>query len=231
MSNRQTELFLDTYRRLETVAEGILPQNGRGSVIARLARLPELAPYREELECCREVRNLLSHEIKVDGDYPITPGEGLQRFLEGLIERLENPPRLSSVMTTVEHLLTFSLDDSVLSRMREMTERNLSRIPLMQNGRVEGMFSIDTVFWACLDGIYISEETTFSDIASFLPIAGQPWQPYRFVPSHMTVEAAEQTFNASTRKNKKVKLLLVTRSGSAKDKLLGVVSPYDLLKQ
>ena len=44
----------------------------------------------------------------------------------------------------------------------------------------------------------------------------------------LPVEEAEAYFDRSKRSNK-VRLLLVTQNGKPEEKLLGVVSPYDLL--
>ena len=101
MASREVTEFLDNYRRLEAAAAAFLHVDARSGVIPRLIRHPKMEIYRDELDCCREVRNLLTHEVKVGGEVPLLPGPGMNAFLRRVIERLENPPRVRDRMTVL----------------------------------------------------------------------------------------------------------------------------------
>ncbi len=229
MARERVDEFLEAYRRLEAVAGRILPKDSKGGVISRLLRLPKLAPYREELDCCREVRNLLTHEVRVGGSPSVVPGEGMVPFLEKIIDLLENPPRLRQRMTKREQLFTVGEDSPVMAVMEEMRRRDLSRVPLLKGGVVRGMFSLDTVFRAVLDGVVIDGTTPMSALAAHLPLDACPITAYRFVPGEMTVEEAEGLYNSAYSRRSKIRALLVTATGSPNEPLEGIVTPYDLI--
>lgn len=229
MARERVDEFLEAYRRLEAVAGRILPKDSKGGVISRLLRLPKLAPYREELDCCREVRNLLTHEVRVEGAPSVVPGEGMVPFLEKVIALLENPPRLCDRMTRREELFTVSENSPVKEVMEEMRRRDLSRVPLLKGGVVRGMFSLDTVFRAVLEGIVIDDATPMSALTPHLPLDACPITVYRFVPRDMTLEEAEGLYNRAYGRRSKIRALLVTATGNPEEPLEGIVTPYDLM--
>lgn len=231
MSNEKADLFLDTWRRLETLAERIVgPDEHGGSSVLRLCRDPRFAQYRERLDYCREVRNLLSHEAKVEDEYAVIPSDAMQRMLEEIVTKIEDPPRVTEVMTPVERMLTVKPGSPVLGAMRRMRAQGLSHVPVLDSARVIGIFSVETVFQAVLDGeCRVDENTTIAAFTRYLPSEGHMGQDYRFISKSATVATAESIFDRAYDRNRKLKLLLVTRDGTDSGALLGVLTPYDLL--
>ena len=233
MSNEKTELFLDTWRRLETAAEHLLgPDTRGGNAVLRLCRDPRFAAYREPLDYCREVRNLLSHQAKLDGQYAVTPSDAVQRLLEEVLRKVEEPQRVCDVMTPVDRMLTATPQTGVLEVMRKMRQQGLSHVPLLEIGRVSGIFSVETIFQAVTDNACrVGEDTVLAAFARYLPLDRHMGHDFRFVGRGVLTAEAEAIFDRAGSRNHKLKLLLVTRSGAAAEPLLGVVSPYDLLGQ
>ncbi len=232
----QVQQFLETYRRLEALAPRVLPRDGRdnrGGVIARLCRLPMFAPYREELDCCREVRNLLTHEVMVGGSPAVVPGDGMVAFLERMIELIENPARVSTRMTPRARLYTLTPDMKVKSVMAKMQYKGLSRVPLLDDeDRVTGMFSLESIFSAVARGEQIDENTTLADLAEYLPLAGNnTMSAYRFVSPDMTLAEAETLFLHMSDRRTKLRAILVTDDGTVRGKLVGILSPYDVMNE
>lgn len=229
-AREQVDLFLETYRRLESASNAFLPRDTRAGAIARLLRHPKFAPYREELDTCREVRNLLTHEVRVEGDPPVVPSRGMQDFLEKMIRLLENPPVVRDRMTPRERLLTVTGDQPLLPVMKEMQDRGLSRIPLVRaDDTVGGVLSTETVFLATLAGVKIDEETRVSDLRPYLSLDAATVTSYRFVPPTLPLDDAEALFERMGNRRSKLRALLVTENGSPKSPLLGILSPYDVM--
>ena len=82
MPNRKTEQFLDSWRRLETAAERVVGSDSRSNAVLRLCKDPRFSAYREQLDYCREVRNLLSHQAKVNGEYAVYPSDAVLELLD-----------------------------------------------------------------------------------------------------------------------------------------------------
>ncbi len=225
--------FLEAYRRLESLAPRVLPRDGRdnrGGVIARLCRLPMFSAYREELDCCREVRNLLTHEVYVGGHPPLTPGEGMVEFLERMCNLIENPVRVKDRMTPFARLYTVTLEMEVKTVMAKMQYKGLSRVPLLdENGVVTGMFAIESIFSAVTQEEEIKNGTTLKDLAAYLPLGASPLTSYRFISPSTPLEEAETIFHHSSDRRTKLRAMLVTEDGTATGRLVGVLSPYDVL--
>lgn len=232
MNNQRAEEFLDLYRRLETAAERLTGTDSRTSSVMKLSRHRDFQKYREELDYARQVRNLLTHEAKLNGQYGVVPSDNLLRFMEKLVTRLENPPLVSHVMTPASRLLSVKSGQKVLPLMKEMEGRGLSHVPLLKNGRVMGVFSLDTVFhWILDQNAPFTEDTPIEELADYLPLACHSGQSYVFVPPSLTTGDAKDLFDKAYDRNCKIKLLLVTHNGKSDGNLLGVVSPYDLLEK
>ena len=88
MSNQRAEEFLDLYRRLETASEKLMGTDSRSSPIMKLTRHRDFQKYKEGLDYARQVRNLLTHEAKLNGQYGVVPSDNLFRFMEKLVNRL-----------------------------------------------------------------------------------------------------------------------------------------------
>ena len=88
------ELFLNTYRDLE---ELLCAKYGMrsGAVQEFVAR--EGKRYSEDLNLCRDIRNLLSHHAEVDGSDAVIPSEAVQHRLEEILAFAKDPPRALSV--------------------------------------------------------------------------------------------------------------------------------------
>ncbi len=232
MSDTRTEEFLDLYRRLEVAAGTVMGTNGRGSPVFRLEKHPDYAAFGEQLDSIREVRNFLSHEPKIDGEYAIHPSESMIRTLRTILERVENPPRVADRMTPVEKLLTARRDTAVLPLMTEMEQRHISHVPILESRRVDSVFSVSTVFQAALGGMRSLEpDTRVENFARWLPLDRHMGQDFRFVDPDMLLREARNLFDKAYSRNRKLKLLLVTENARPDRPLLGVLSPYDLLNQ
>ncbi len=230
--NEQAELFLDTYRRLETAAEHLVGDDTRSSVIMRLARHRLFEKYRDELDYCRQVRNLLTHEAKIGGAYGVVPSDQLLLFLQKILRMVEHPPVVRDRMTPVDALLLARPDEPVAPLMARMKQKGVSHVPLLTNGVVTGIFSVDTVFEAALARpAGWNADAVVQDFAPYLPISDQRENSYLFVAEDLELDLARDLFDTAYGRNEQIKLLLVTRRGRPEEKLLGVVSPYDLLDE
>ncbi|MBO5501441.1 MAG: hypothetical protein J6A48_05405, partial [Clostridia bacterium] len=93
-----------------------------------------------------------------------------------------------------------------------------------------GVFSVETVFQGVLDSKWpIDRNTTFGEYTDYLPTENHMGFDYRFISRSTTLDNAELMFEKANKRNRKLKLLLVTKTGDAAEPLLGVVTPYDLM--
>ena len=231
MARKEVAQFLENYRRLEAAAAAFLRADARSGIIPRLIRHPKMAPYREELDCCREVRNLLTHEVSIEGEPAILPGAGMNTFLLKIIDLLENPPRVGGRMTKREQLFVVREDSLLLPALLEMEKRNLSRVPILDGERVVGMLSTEAVFRLLLDRFPLSDTTVVRDVAPYFALDSTPTVAYRFVAPETLLEDAEKLFSHAYGRNCKIRAILVTPAANPAGNLLGVLSPYDVMEK
>lgn len=124
--------FLDKYNRLETSRRKIRLRQIQPSDF--LANTREFGKYATELNYCREVRNVISHNPRLDGSYIVEPSAKMLEFLDFMLNELEHPKRCLQIAVRIERVLTASPQTRVLPVMREMFEKGFPTFPCFRKG-------------------------------------------------------------------------------------------------
>lgn len=229
----RTDEFLELYRtlELEAAAQYRLPVDNR-TVQSLMAR-PEFERFRPELEYCRDVRNLLSHKPKIGGAYAVEPSEAMLATLRRVLRRVQDPETNLQCATRLEDALTASLEDAVLPVMHRMHEHGYTHVPILERGRVIGVFSENTIFSCVLDETLgmLSGSTRFSDLGAYLPLSARPKQRFAFVPRNGSIYASERLLRESFDRGQRLDMLFVTENGREQERVLGLLTPWDVLGQ
>jgi len=228
--NGQTELFLDKYKQLEAVIKAKAKLRDTDSAIKYILAKPEYREAKEGLDYCRQVRNLLTHNPKVDGRYAVQPNEAMIALLGEIIEKVRNPLRAKHIYIPRSNVLCRTMKDKVYPTMAEMKQRGYTHIPILQNGVVTGVFSENTVFNYLIENtvVRIDEKVTFGDIAKYLPIDAHGEETFRFVSKEALLDEIEEVFAEGRKKKERIGLVFVTHSGKPTEKLLGIISAWDV---
>ena len=90
MTADNTVEFLDLYNRLERLIRERYNLSRDGGAIAwLLSRDKAPRALRDELDYCREVRNFLQHNERIDGSYAVIPSDAMLDALRSTLERFE----------------------------------------------------------------------------------------------------------------------------------------------
>lgn len=127
-----TELFLDKYKELENAAINEFKLPPDGSAVAKLEKRSEFKDIRFELNYCREVRNLLQHNQRLDEEFAVQPGKKMIELLDMVLDRIKNPVRCMDIAVPFNDLVWRSLDDPVMPVIRIMNDRNISHVPILR---------------------------------------------------------------------------------------------------
>ena len=229
----RTDEFLDLYRtlELEAASQYHLPVDHR--TIQSLMTRPEFERFRPELEYCRDVRNLLSHKPRVDGAYAVEPSEAMLETLRRVLRRLQTPETNLQCATRIERALTAAPEDAVLPVMRRMHEQGFSHVPILVDGRVAGVFSENTIFACVLDETIagLTEVTPFSALERYLPLSARQKRRFAFVPRNGSIYASERMLRESFDRVERLDMLFVTENGRETERVLGLLTPWDVLGQ
>jgi CBS domain-containing protein len=196
------------------------------SVVDRAAQQSRaVAQFRTDLKEYADLRNAIVHE-RGDG-YPIAdPRDRAVHAIEEIRRVLEDPPRLLQVVkVSVEACV---VDDPVGRAARQMYDGDFSQLPVYDNGSFVALLTAETVArWlaACLEGgIGLVEEAPVRDVLAHTEDADN----HRLVPRDATVFDALQLFDAYNERGKSLDAVLITHAGRREEKLLGIVTIYDI---
>ncbi len=228
----KTREFLYRYKELEEFLTARYDRENRhtSSAVYTFAHSREGAPFREDLDLCREIRNLLSHRSDIDGEPIVEPASGLIEVLDKVLSYVKQPPRIIEYATPAKDLLQTSLKSKVYELMRFMEKRGYSHVPVVQNGTLIGVFSVSTLFSYQLSypDRTLRKDALLGDLAEFLPISCHCSETFHFLSPDATFLDAQEAFEVVTR-GKRLAAIFLTQDGTPKGKLLGMVTPWDVL--
>ena len=229
----RAEEFLQKYRVLEDALEQ--KYSGRGlkhtSVVMEYLADKESEPVREELDMMREMRNVLSHNADRDGGMVFEPSEAVLRAMDDILDYARRPPRAVDFATPVGKLLCTSPREAALPLMRAMEKRGFSNVPVLEGGRLTGVFSVRTVFSRMVKNpeFDIRPDTLVSDFQMYLPIQAHRGEKFLFMPLEASLSEARQAFMEYPAPNKRLAAIFLTEKGGEDEKLLAMLTPWDAL--
>ncbi len=223
----KTDIFLDKYKQLE---DTVRQKYGDGFNVSRLEDMGEFKRYASKIKYARELRNLLVHNPKLDGAWPVDVNDGMISFVEKIKLLVEKPPRVCDCALGIKQIMYSHLGANVVDVMRQMSMRDISKVPILDRGKVIGVFSHDSVFSRLLSEKHdISENTVFRDIISDLSIEGDRAKRYRFAKWTELSSNIEEIFDKSNEQHIRIKLIFLTENGKRDEKLMGIVTPWELM--
>lgn len=226
--------FLDLYRQLEEVLTQRFSESGRksSSVVMDFINDDEGAPYRDDLNVCREVRNLLSHHASIEGEPIVEPSEKLVQVLRNVIAYVKSPKPIMEFATPKDKLMIAHMDQNALRVMREMKKKGFSHLPVFQGGEFTGVFSISTVFSYILEDKTIDKRTVIGDFGHLLRLEQHAAERFEFVSRHANYWDVRDLFEKrSGGPNKRLAAVFVTENGKFGERLLGMLTPWDVIGQ
>ena len=224
--------FMDLYKSVEERLRERGIKNGRSSIVMQFISTPEGRQFKDTLNTCREMRNILSHNLDIDDEPPFVPSDAAIESLRKVLNYLEAPPLALSRAVSGRSLLYARLSDKAKPIMNKMAKLGFSHIPVFDRGVLVGVFSISTIFSKALEKpeTLVDDNTKISDFSSYLPIDNHVCESFVFAPRNTTVIEAETMLeNASGPLHKRPAALFITHSGSPKERILGMLTPWDIL--
>lgn len=225
--------FLNLYRTLEELlGEKYGDKTRYGSVVMQFINDRDGRQFKDRLNLCREIRNLLSHHPEIDGERIVEPSQAMIDTLKDVISYIKRPPMALDFATTYENLLKVSPHQKVLPVMKKMEQRGFSHVPVIDDGRFIGVFSVGTIFMYITSSFQISEsdDMEIGDFSEFLPFEAHSTERFSFMPKTATAIDLEAAFEQPSKRSRRLAAVFITDSGSKSDPLLGMITPWDILR-
>ncbi len=223
------ESFLNAYRDLEEVLGA---KYGQKLGTVQLYASGEGEKYAEELNLFREMRNLLSHHGRIGNSPAVLPSrEALNKLLE-ILDYAKNPPVAASVATPKDALSCADLSQRLSMVLETMEEKGFSHIPVLtESGRLYGVFSVGTLFAYVKSNPQKSVEgLKLMDIADLLPPEKHSTEKFAFTGRDASLLELKEIFRLTGPTHRRVAAVFVTSNGEASGRLLGMITPWDIIK-
>ena len=225
--------FLEKYRVLEDLLGERYAGKPRkhSSVIMEFASSREGEMFRDRLDLCREIRNILTHNAALEGEPVVAPARATLAMLDEIIEYVRRPPLALRWAVSADKLLMTRPDEPALQLMRAMESRGFSHVPVMERRRITGVFSMSTVFsYTCRErGARVDERTLVGDMARFLPLERHSSERFEFMPEDASIVDAVAAFTPGRERSKRLAAIFITRTGAQDEPLIGMITPWDIL--
>ena len=226
------------YRTLEETLEELIPegQRKRQSIVKDFLDLPQGKPFKSRLELCREVRNILTHNAEDDGEAVVEPSEDLLNDLRDILDYIRAPAKAIDIATPHRDIMTARSDYFVLRLIRDMQASGFSHVPVMKENVMTGIFSVSTLFtYAALsrEGLELDESTRLSRFSDLLPPDRHRGERYVFIKPDMDYHMLREAFSRDVGRNERRRLAVafVTEGGDMRDRLLGMITPWDVISK
>lgn len=183
--------------------------------------------YEDELRAYADLRNAIVHN-RVSVEYVIA-----EPYIE-VVEKIEIIDQALAKPKTVGNLFrkqvkTFQMDDSLAQTLKVIHKRKYTQFPVYEGRHFKGLVTtVGITNWLArsMNGPYLPKHVpTLRDILQH----EQGEVNYRFVGRHLTVYEAEGIFESSIGRGRRIEALLITEHGRPHQKLIGIVTPMDIL--
>lgn len=228
--------FINLYAKLEEALKNFY-QNYRGSIV--LFHIEKLKnSYREkdkkraiELDRIRILRNFLVHEADIVGEDAFVINSSVLSFLESEIELLMKPLTANDICTKLDNLFYATVNANVKDTIEVMINKGYSHIPILdKNMKLLGVFSPNTLLAYIYnnDSTQIKGDSLIKDYIKHLDINNHVSDRYLFVDSNRPINQLIDIFE-KREKNKRISMLFVTKNGDINEKIIGVITVYDVI--
>ena len=189
--------------------------------------------FKKELIIARKTRNIIVHNKYDEYKGLIANNIEIINKLKKLIELIKYPPKAieTDMVIKYEKICKKSLNDNVIATMKEMKNNIFTHIPIVQNNKVIGVFSENTLFDIFLNGenIIIDESINFGDINEYLHIENHTLEEFVFKSENATIYDIEKDFENYFSNSKRLGCIFITDNGKNTGNLKGMVTAWDVL--
>lgn len=229
----KAEEFLDCYRLLEEelCRKYNIDDKTFGSPIVRFINDKEGKNYKERLNLCREIRNLLTHHAEFDGEPIIVPSSSMTEFLKEVTQYIKQPPKAIHFATLYTDILKTSPTQKAQIVMRKMQRLGFSHVPVIDQGEFVGVFSMNTIFtYALHTGMSsLSDDMLIGAFAELLPPDKHENERFCFFSENATLFEIKNEFNKKMQRNRRLAVVFITDNGSFGGRILGMLTPWDVI--
>lgn len=215
-----TKLFFEQYVKLEQISKDS-PQ-----IFNRFYE-----KHKASFDMFKSTRNILAHN-KVGAfkeNYPVIVSKYMLEELTKIIGWMT--VKAYSKSTKLPEIATASLKTPLHDVIKLMNDKNYSYVPVIENGKVRYVISEKALLSILADnkeGVIYDKTITVGDYHEYFELDENPNEYYSFVGREMLAYDLNDEFS-KIRGNKKCGVLFVTQEGKRDEKILGIITLWDIV--
>ena len=230
LTMQKSQKFISLFKKLERLVSDKSSLPKETSISKKLSELTGennvFGFYKKDIQRLTELRNVIIHGSVEDGRAIAEPHDEIISKLEEIVEKIENPPRVypefHSKIETIETEIQISV------ALDKMYEGDYSQLPVLENENFVDLLTSDTIVrWIAAnkeEGGYLLENVTIREVLTYKEFD----ENYKFISRNTTLIEALKVFEEVEYKKQPLDALLITNDGKKEQKLLGIITHYDV---
>lgn len=212
-SVKNTDLFLQAYRELETIKT----DNDK------------MYYYFENknknlFDTFRSIRNNLSHNT-LDGSYPVIVSKEILLKLQDLIKEMQIMAVNVCILGT--NIYTAKLKSKLSKVIEIMGINNYSHVPILDHDRkVIGIVSEHAIIDILSNnaGLLYNADTIVEDYVEYFTLSDNNNECYPFIKSSAFLYEAKEKFDSRYNSKRKVGVIFITKNGEINEEIIGMLT-------
>lgn len=188
---------------------------------------PVVKRYKDDLKEYADLRNAIVHE-RSDGHIIAEPNELAVQDIERISTKIRNPSKLYPLFQTV--VISKSINEPISKAVELMHEHSYSQIPAYDAEKFMGLLTTNTITrWlgSCIaEDIFSLKETSIMNVLGF----SEDEDNCCFMKREALLIEAVEKFHSYELNGKRLEAILITTNGRPNEKLLGIITIWDLPK-
>lgn len=235
MSN--IELFLKHFDRIHQrisskTHNGSFEYSSFASDLRELKNKGKIGPKNfDALMKFADFRNLDAHSNHLAPHFA-EPHSDIVKLIETIANEIDPEAKAFDYAVTSNQIYSAKLVDNAKEIIQYMIDNIFTHVPILdEKDKLIGVFSESSVFnyFGTHDEIILDNTITISEFEDFIRIDARPNEVFRFVSRQELFATIKQMFIKSSDQQRRLGAIFITENGSPAEKLLGLLTPWDVL--
>jgi len=230
LSNR----FINTYNELSEYMEKYLNYKDYKShtqmlnIMAKKNHLVRV--HYDELRTFANLRNIIVHDSTSKYNPIADPHIEVVERYESILNELREPPTAFEMATKAKDLVFASPNMRLKECIKIMHDKNYTYMPISQNMQLVGVLSGDSVFTYMRKNqtTTIYDDFRVKDLGDAIRMHMD--ERYSFVSKSTPLIDVTEMYSNDIQDGKRLGAIFVTERGGENERILGMISPWDLIE-
>ncbi|HEY9088770.1 MAG TPA: CBS domain-containing protein [Anaerolineaceae bacterium] len=180
----------------------------------------------ETLRMLGDLRNAVVHQREQVYEYLSVPVPAVVETMERIRDEFESPERVYPQFA--RDVFTFEAESRLTDVLRQIDTKGFSQFPIYRRGKFMGLLTENGITrWLAEHTTHVMTLIELEEVTALEVLdREEPRMNYKFIPRETTEIDAENFFVH----NSLLEALLITHTGKSEEKLLGIITRWDVLK-